>query len=51
MTRYDYWRCDECGKLLQNCECMPNQLMFTLIANFDTEYNKYMEEAKWLIPT
>ena len=41
MTRFDYWRCDECHKILENCECSNIQLMFTLIANYDTEWNKY----------
>ena len=36
MTEFHYWRCDECGKVLANCECHPNQLMYTLLANYDT---------------
>jgi hypothetical protein len=40
MTRFDYWKCDECGKILENCECLPNQLMFTLIANYDNDSGK-----------
>lgn len=36
MTRFDYWKCDECGKILENVECSPNQLMYTLVANYDT---------------
>lgn len=37
MTKFDYWRCDQCEKILENCECSANQLMFTLIANYDTD--------------
>lgn len=37
MTIYHYWRCDQCGKILENAECVANQLMFTLIANYDTD--------------
>ena len=36
MTKFDYYKCDECGKILENCECSPKQLMYTLIANYDT---------------
>ena len=36
MSKFDYYRCDECRKVLENTECSPNQLMFTLIANYDT---------------
>lgn len=41
MTRFNYWRCDECHKILENCECSNIQLMFTLIANYDTNWDKY----------
>lgn len=37
MTQFNYWRCDECEKILRNAECSPIQLMFTLIANYDTK--------------
>ena len=36
MSKFDYYKCDECGKILDNIECASNQLMFTLIANYDT---------------
>ena len=36
MTKFDYYKCDECGKELENTECSPNQLMFTLHTNYDT---------------
>ncbi len=35
MTRFDYYRCDECGKILENIECNSNQLMFALIGCSD----------------
>ena len=35
MSKFDYYKCDECGKILNNAECDENQLMFTLIANYD----------------
>lgn len=41
MTKFDYWRCDECGKILENMECSPRQLMYTLIANYDTNPFEY----------
>ena len=41
MTQFNYWKCDECGKILENIECNSNQLMYTLIANYDTESNQY----------
>jgi hypothetical protein len=37
MTRFDYWKCDACGKILENTECSANQLMYTLIANYDSD--------------
>lgn len=37
MTRFNYWKCDECGKILENVECSGKQLMYTLIANYDTD--------------
>lgn len=36
MTRFDYFRCDECGKILENVESSSKQLMYTLVANYDT---------------
>ncbi len=36
MTRFNYWKCDGCGKMLENTECSQKQLMYTLIANYDT---------------
>lgn len=41
MTKYNYFRCDNCGKIIYNIECHKNQLMYTLIANYDTNYDKY----------
>jgi hypothetical protein len=41
MTRFNYWKCDECGKILENIECNTNQLLYTLIANYDTENGRY----------
>lgn len=41
MTQFNYWKCDECGKILENIECNTNQLMYTLIANYDTDSNQY----------
>lgn len=37
MTRFDYMKCDTCGQIVENCECILNQLMYTLIANYDTD--------------
>ena len=41
MTRFNYFRCDECGKILENIESVENQLMYTLIANYDTSNDVY----------
>lgn len=37
MTKFNYFRCDECSKMLENVECSTIQLMYTLIANYDTD--------------
>lgn len=39
MTKFNYFRCDCCSKILCNAECSKNQLMFTLIANYDTTFD------------
>ena len=39
MTKFNYWKCDECGKILENAECSLKQLLYTLIANYDTDKN------------
>ena len=51
MTQFNYWRCDECGKILENIECNANQLLYTLIANYDTdtEYKAHFCSQKCLL--
>jgi len=41
MTQFNYFRCDECSKILERTECSPMQLMYTLVACYDTDYDGY----------
>ena len=57
MSHLEFYRCDDCGKNLENVECSPNQLQYTLIENGDFGgvfhfcskpcLNEFVQRDKW----